>query len=131
MDLSSGQRNGASPFNIRRFQIMFRKLLLSSLLLAGFSGAAMAEGGDTNIEQFMASQPHGAGISNGFPVIVDNQNGQPVIRYRGQTGQSLAAGIPVIVDNQNGEPVIRYEQGQHGGSAIAEAQNGQSPVQVD
>jgi hypothetical protein len=111
--------------------IMFRKLLLSAALLASFSGMAMAEGGDTNIEQFMASQPHGPGISNGIPVIVDNQDGQPVIAYRGATSQGWGAGIATIVDNQDGQPVIRYEQGSNGGSALAEANNGQSPVQVN
>jgi hypothetical protein len=110
---------------------MFRKLLLSSLLLAGFSGAALAEGGDTNIDQFMASQPHAAGIANGTPVIVDNREGQPVIAYRGQTDQGWAAGIAVIVDNRDGQPVIRYERADQGGSALADAQNRQSPVQFN
>ncbi|MBO1073752.1 hypothetical protein [Roseomonas marmotae] len=110
---------------------MFRKLLLSAALLASFSGVALAEGGDTNIEQFMASQPHVAGISNGTPVIVDNQNGQPVIAYRGETGQGWGSGIAVIVDNQDGQPVIRYEQGRGSGSASAEAVSAPSPVRVN
>jgi hypothetical protein len=111
---------------------MFRKLLLSSLLLAGISGTAMAENGDSNIEQFMASQPHAAAISNGVPVIVDNREGQPVVEYYGvRSNQSFAAGIPVIVDNQEGQPVIRYERGNQGQSAIADAQNGRSPVQFN
>jgi hypothetical protein len=110
---------------------MFRKLLLSAALLASFSGVALADGGDTNIEQFMASQPHGAGISNGTPVIVDNQDGQPVIAYQDATGQGWGAGIAVIVDNQEGQPVIRYEQGSNGVPVLAETVNGQSPVQVN
>jgi hypothetical protein len=110
---------------------MFRKLLLSAALVSSFSGVALADGGDSNIEQFMASQPHGAGISNGFASIVDNQDGQPVIRYSSQPAQNLAAGIPVIVGNQDGQPVVRYELGNQGGSALAEVVNGQSPVQVN
>jgi hypothetical protein len=111
--------------------IMFRKLLLSAALAASLSGVALADGGDTNIEQFMASQPHSAGITNGTPVIVGNQDGQPVIAYHDVTGQGWGRGIAVIVDNQDGQPVIRYEQGSNGGSALAEAVNGQSPVQVN
>ncbi|WP_199707801.1 hypothetical protein [Teichococcus wenyumeiae] len=110
---------------------MFRKLFLSAALVASFSGVALADGGDTNIEQFMASQPHGSSISNGTPVIVDNQGGQPVIAYRGVTNQGWGTGIAVIVDNQDGQPVIRYEQGSRSGSALADVNNGQSPVQIN
>jgi hypothetical protein len=110
---------------------MFRKLLLSAALMASFSGVAMADGGDTNIEQFMASQPHADSISNGTPMIVDNQDGQPVIAYRGAANRGWGAGIAVIVDNQDGQPVIRYEQGSSNGSALAEVNNGESPVQVN
>jgi len=110
---------------------MFRKLLLSTAMAASVFGVALADGGDTNIEQFMASQLHGAAISNGTPVIVDNQDGEPVIAYQDVTNQSWGAGIAVIVDNQDGQPVIRYEQGSSGVSALAEVVNGQSPVQVN
>lgn len=60
---------------------MFRTLLLSSLLLAGVSGAAMARG-DSNIDASVAQQPHSQPMSQGVPVIVGNENGQPVIVYR-------------------------------------------------
>ncbi|MFC7556697.1 hypothetical protein ACFQU7_37485 [Pseudoroseomonas wenyumeiae] len=88
----ASQQSGTSRFTQpERPFIMFRKLL-STALLTSFSGLAMADGGDSNIEQFMASQPHAAGISNGTAVIVDNQGGQPVIAYHGAASQGGAPG---------------------------------------
>ncbi|MBO1077122.1 hypothetical protein [Roseomonas marmotae] len=128
----ASQQSGTSRFTQpERPFIMFRKLLLSTALLASFSGLAMADGGDSNIEQFMASQPHAAGISNGTALIIDNQGGQPVIAYHGAASQGWGAGVATIVDNQDGQPVIRYEQSATGGSALAETVNGQSPVRVN
>ncbi len=87
---------------------MFRKILLSSLLLAGFSGAAMASNGDANIDAFMAQQPHSEAVSQGVATIVGSQDGNPVIRYQGEALGNLSAGVPVIIGNQGGEPVIIY-----------------------
>jgi hypothetical protein len=88
---------------------MFRTALLSALLISGLSGAAMAANGDTNIEAFMAQQPHSDEVvSQGLPRIVGNQDGSPVIRYSGEATGNLSAGYPVIVGNQDGQPVILY-----------------------
>jgi hypothetical protein len=87
---------------------MFRALVLSSLLISGMSGAAMAANGDANIDAFMAQQPHSEAVSQGMPHFVGNQDGQPVIRYDGQAIGNLSAGYPVIVGNQDGQPVIVY-----------------------
>lgn len=54
-----------------------------------------------------------------------------VVAYRGTTSQGWGAGIATIVDNQGGQPVIRYEQSSNSGSALAEVINGHSPVQVN
>lgn len=88
---------------------MFRTAILSSLLVAGLSGAAMAGNGDANIEAFMAQQPHSSQVvSQGMPIFSGNQGGQPVIRYEGKGIGNLSAGYPVIVGNQDGQPVIVY-----------------------
>lgn len=87
---------------------MFRKILLSSLLIAGFSGAAMAGNGDANIDALVSQQPHSAPVSQGIATIIGSQDGNPEIRYHGAAQGNLGAGIPVIVGNQGGEPVIVY-----------------------
>ena len=78
---------------------MFRELLLSSLLLAGLSGAAMARE-NANMEAFIARQPHSQPVSQGVPVIVGSEDGQPVIRYEGQPRGNLSRNVPAVVVNK-------------------------------
>ncbi|MBO1078904.1 hypothetical protein [Roseomonas haemaphysalidis] len=91
-------------------------LAAAAALIALGAAPAFAQdggaGGDSNINNFVRQSPNGMQPqSNGVPVIVDNRDGQPVIRYRG--AQPRAEGVedgrvPRIVDNREGQPVISY-----------------------
>jgi hypothetical protein len=87
---------------------MFSRILFSAILAAGFSGAALASNGDSNIDALMARQPHSAAVSQGIATVVGNEEGGPVIRYSGAARGNLSRGLPVIVGNSGGDPVIVY-----------------------
>jgi hypothetical protein len=96
-----------------------KSLFTAAALLALGAAPAMAQGsggagggsnGDVNINQFLRQSPDGmVPTSNGVPRIVDNREGQPVIRYSGPAGPGVQeGGTPRIVDNRDGNPVISY-----------------------
>jgi hypothetical protein len=109
---------------------MLRIILASALVAGGISGIALADNGDSNIEQFEASQPHGQGVSNGIPVIVDNQGDNPVIKYQGAVAMHPST-EPVIIGNENGEPIIVYVPTEDAHTMTAEKPARNSTTGVD
>lgn len=100
-------------------------VLMSLAAIPAFAqGQGGGSGGDTNIDAFVRSQPHGAPVSNGIPVIVGNRGGEPVIQYRGaEPGQGgLEDGrIPQFSGSRGGDPNITYGGPSPAASATAPA----------